>query len=349
MTVGQYSSLVGMRTLLFERPGSVNWRELEQPSMTEGGALVRPLAVAFCDADRAVARGQLPLPAPYPLGHEFVGEVIETSPHSVVGVGSIVAVPFQISCGACERCRAGHTGNCATVPRLSMYGFGQLGGSWGGALADLVHVPFANAMLVPLPEALDLARAANAADNLADAWRSVAPQLKERPGADVLVLGGGAPSIGLWSVDLALALHSGRVTYVDDDQHRLALAEEAGAVVIEAASQRRLDEHEITVDASGTPEGLATCLRSTAPDGVCTSVSIYFDDPPLPLLEMYSKNATLVTGRPHSRALLAKMLHLLAEGVVDPLRIADVVAWDDASSAVLESRSPKVIVSRQLG
>jgi alcohol dehydrogenase len=39
----------------------------------------------------------------------------------------MVVVPFQISCGACARCRAGLTGNCESVPVRSMYGFGALG------------------------------------------------------------------------------------------------------------------------------------------------------------------------------------------------------------------------------
>ena len=85
-----------------------------------------------------------------------------------VEVGGRYLVPFQISCGACERCRRGLTGNCATVPPLSMYGFGKLGGQWGGMLSDLALVPYADAMLVPLPEGVEPALVPSAADNMTD-------------------------------------------------------------------------------------------------------------------------------------------------------------------------------------
>ena len=68
-----------------------------------------------------------------------------------VAAGDRVVVPFQISCGECERCLAGLTGDCRAVRPGSMYGFGAFGGEWGGLLSDLVRVPFADAMLVPLP------------------------------------------------------------------------------------------------------------------------------------------------------------------------------------------------------
>ncbi len=52
----------------------------------------------------------------------------------------------------------------------------------------------------------------------------------------------------------------------------------------------------ITVEANAGGEGLKLALRSTAPDGTCTSTAIYFGEPPqLPLLEMYTKVVTVKT------------------------------------------------------
>jgi hypothetical protein len=39
-----------------------------------------------------------------------------------------------------------------------MYGFGALGGEWGGMLSDLALVPYAEAMLVPLPARREAAK-----------------------------------------------------------------------------------------------------------------------------------------------------------------------------------------------
>ena len=107
-----------------------------------------------------------------------------------------------------------------------MYGFGAVGGDWGGFLSDLVRVPWADHMLVPLPQGLDPAAVASASDNIPDAWRTVGPPLEREPGAPVLIVGGaGAGSIGLYAAGIARALGSESVTYVDADAGRRATAD----------------------------------------------------------------------------------------------------------------------------
>jgi hypothetical protein len=64
---------------------------------------------------------------------------------------------------------------------MAMYG-APIGGSWGGLFSDLVRVPYADAMLVPLPAGLDPVAMASASDNWSLAWRLVAPHyLLDRP------------------------------------------------------------------------------------------------------------------------------------------------------------------------
>jgi alcohol dehydrogenase len=109
-----------------------------------------PLPVATCDLDRPLALGATPFPLPLRFGHECVAEVLSVGDQVArLRPGQRVVVPFQISCGSCSPCQAGHTGNCASVPPISMYGFGVAGGHWGGALSDQLAVPYADAMLVP--------------------------------------------------------------------------------------------------------------------------------------------------------------------------------------------------------
>ena len=86
----------------------------------------------------------------------------------------MVSVPFQISCGECETCRRGHTGNCERVERMAMYGL-PMGTNYGGFLSDTARVPFADAMLVPIPEGIEPAGVASLSDNIPDAWRKVGP------------------------------------------------------------------------------------------------------------------------------------------------------------------------------
>jgi len=73
-----------------------------------------------------------------------------------VAVGDRVLVPFQISCGTCRECRPGVTSWCGSVPLTAMCGLGPLAGlDGGGFMSDLVLVPYADAMLIPLPATVD--------------------------------------------------------------------------------------------------------------------------------------------------------------------------------------------------
>jgi len=84
-------------------------------------------------------------------------------------------------------------------------------------VADELRVPFADHMLVAVPADVPPLRVAAASDNLADAWRSVVTPLRDRPGGSVLIIGGGAKSIGLYAAGLAVAHGAAVVHYVDDD------------------------------------------------------------------------------------------------------------------------------------
>jgi alcohol dehydrogenase len=339
-----------MQQLTVVEKGRLEWLDVPQPKLEgDGDAIVRPLAVATCDLDSQIVKGTTPFPLPIPLGHECVGEVVDIGDGvTTVSAGDVVAVPFQISCGECNACKAGHTGNCESVPPLSMFGFGAAGGDRGGALSDLLRVPYARHMLVPLPPGVEPAAVASVGDNISDAWRTVAPELERRRGASVLVVGGGAWSIGLYAAGIAVGLGARLVDYLDSDADRLERAKALGAAPI-AADQidpERPGRYEITVDASGEHSGLRTALRATAPDGICTSVSIFFEEEtPLPLFEMYSKIVTFHTGRCHARPAMPKALALVAEGKFAPEVVTKAtVPWEEADSALADHEGKHVVV-----
>lgn len=327
----------------------LEWRDVADPVLESGAqAIVRPLAVALCDLDQPIIRGEAPIPGPIALGHECVAEVVEVG-DDVTGAraGDVMSVPFQISCGGCGPCTRGQTGNCETVPPRSMYGFGVVGGDWGGALSDLLRVPFADAMLVPVPDGLDPVSVASVSDNVVDGWRTVAPALAARPGAPVLVVGGGALSIALYAVDAAIALGAGSVTYLDHDAGRLEVAEGLGAAVLDGPLPRSHGSYPVTVDASSTVEGLHCALRSTEPGGRCTSVGIIYEpETPVPLLEMYTNGVEFHIGRAMARADMPAALELAAAGGLRPERVTSRVAgWDDAIEAIAEPQT-KLVISR---
>ncbi len=317
---------------------------MPEPDLADDAqALVRPLAVATCDLDGPMVAGETPFPPPIALGHECVAEVVAVG-RAVrsVAVGRLVVVPFQLACGTCERCRRGLTSDCERMPPLSMYGFGAAGGDHGGFLSDLVRVPFADAMLVPVPDGIAPAAVASASDNLPDAWRLVAPFLAERPGTDVLVLGGGTRSIALYAVDVALALGARRVDYVDHDPARLAVASDLGARVVEAPD----GAYPVTADCTASADGLRRALRATEPGGHCTHAGVLWGEVPLNLLELYTRGVHLHVGRASARPVLPAILALTAAGRLRPERVTDrVLDWDAAPAALLEPHT-KLVFTR---
>lgn len=364
-----------MRQLTFVRKGRLEWRDVPAPELREpGDALVRPFAVARCDADAALlfgnatrlalgialhavdpavasVFGKAPYRRPFAFGHECVAEVLAVGEAVArCRVGQSVVVPFQISCGRCGRCRRGLTGYCASVPSFSAYGFGAAGGDWGGMLSDVVRVPYADEMLVGVPDGIDPVAVASASDNLPDAWRAVGPALRERPGSPVLVVGGGAKAIGLYAAAIAVAMGSARVDYVDTDADRLALAATLGASPIEGTPHRAEGAFPITVDATGNADGLAIAIRALEPGGVCTGVGpVFGKGTPLPLFDMYAKGTTFRTGFSNARADIPEVLALVRDGRLKPELVTTRLArWEDAAEALFD-RSAKVVIARDRG
>jgi alcohol dehydrogenase len=323
---------------------AIAWEDVETPQLMEPrDALVRPIAVARCDLDPAIALGLYPMPAPFVMGHEMVGEVVAVGEAiSNVRLGDKVIVPFQLSCMTCAPCLRGHSNACVNVPSGTAFGLGPHGGiDLGGALAELVRVPWADVMLIPLPEGMDPVVAAGIPDNVSDGYRCVAAPLAERPGAPVLVVGGLAPSVGLYAVMAALALGAERVVYVDDDAARIELAAAAGAEVVDAKDQwdslKLAERFPIVVDANVLDAGRNFALRSVEPCGVCTSVSGGAGSHSnLPLQSMYLKGVRYEIGRVHACATARPVLELVSSGALDVARIINkVVPFSEAVEGMI--------------
>jgi alcohol dehydrogenase len=106
-------------------------------------------------------------------------------------------------------------------------------------------------------------------------------------------------------------------------------------------------QFDVVVEAAGDADALAFAVRSTAPNGVCTSVAIHLGETtPVPLARAYYKGLTFLTGRVHSRAALPDVLHCLEQGTLHPEHVTHRVApFDDAPDAMTDP-GPKVVFVR---
>jgi alcohol dehydrogenase len=336
-----------MRSLQVAPGARLRFRDVPAPARPgPDGAIVHPIACSTCDLDCAIALGGTQFALPLHLGHECVAEVLAVGERvSSVKAGERVIVPFQISCGGCEPCRAGRTGSCASVPPASMYGMGLAGGLWGGAFSDQLAVPFADAMLVPLPEGIDPVAAASVADNVCDAYRHIAPHLpallESDRDAEVLIVGAmssrtpfGA-SAPLYVGLLARAFGARNVSIADARPGVRGHAERLGLNVLHPRRLRRHAPAPLVVDA--TVDALQVSLANTAADGICSSLGGFHRSTPVPLLQMYVRNATLHIGRAHIRPLIPKVLDLMLDARLRPESvITNVASLDDAPTALRE-------------
>jgi len=221
---------------------------------------------------------------------------------------------------------------------MAMYGMAPLAGQDGGGfLADLVTVPFADAMLIPVPDGVDPVAIASMSDNIPDGWRGVGPyraELAALEPADRRVLVVGRASIGIYAAGLASALGL-HVDYVDTDPGRLAAAEKLGAVAHDVDKpQKTWTPYPVTVHTSADPALLASTLRATWPDGVCTDTGIYYQPRvEMPVLAMYTRGVRFVTGRVNARTVIPEIVDQVADGL-DLMPVVDrVVSWDEAPTA----------------
>ncbi len=340
-----------MKQLVFVEPGRIEWQDAPDPEPGPGHAVVRPLAVSRCDLDIAMAAFGI-FPGPFPVGHEIAAEVLSVGAGvKRITPGQRVAVPFQVSCGTCAPCSERHYAACEPHQARAgaAFGFGESGGGHGGGVADVLLVPDADHMLVPAPASISDVALATTTDNLIDAYRTVVDGLAARPGAEVLVVGGDAPSISLYTILCAQALGAGRIRYADNDSQRLSVASDLGAEAIDLGGEypRRLDRAPIVVAGSLQVEGLHCAIRSTEAYGRITPVTIHFGPGiPLPLLEMYTRGITFHTSRADSRRYLPEVLDLVGAGRIDPLAVpTTVVGWDQARERWLEP-AIKMVVTR---
>jgi alcohol dehydrogenase len=334
-----------MRALLAAPGGRLRWRDVPAPPPPgPHAAIVHPIAASTCDLDCALALGATQLPLPLHLGHECVAEVIAVGEQvTSVRPGDRVIVPFQLSCGNCPACQSGHTGNCLSVPPISMYGFGLAGGHWGGAFSDQLAVPYADAMLVALPDGIDPAVASGLADNVCDAYRHIAPHLPsllERDGdTEVLILSVDdrnsmfSGSVPLYTGLVARALGARRVVLADARPHIRTEAERLGMHTCEPRELRRRPPAPLVIDMSF--DALSRALSCTAPDGICTSSGTLHRAARIPALLMYGRNMTLHMGRTHARALIPHVLELILSEDLRPLDVSTRIAPIDEAPAVL--------------
>jgi glutathione-independent formaldehyde dehydrogenase len=159
--------MAGNRCVVYIEPGKVSVETIEYPKLElpkgvpgrnrkcEHGVILKTVATNICGSDQHMVRGRTTAPKGQTLGHEITGEIIEVgSDVEFLQQGDLISVPFNIACGRCRMCKAGHTGVCLNVNPArpgAAYGYVDMGG-WIGGQADYVMVPYADFNALKFPD-----------------------------------------------------------------------------------------------------------------------------------------------------------------------------------------------------
>jgi glutathione-independent formaldehyde dehydrogenase len=199
-------------------------------------AIIRVTSAAICGSDLHMFAGRTAAAPDTVLGHEPLG-IVEEIGAAVTSVhrGDRVVIPFNVACGQCFNCVRGFTSACLAVTPDTVggaYGYSGLG-TFRGAQAELLRVPFADRNCLALP------------GTAGDAWEDDFVLLADvfptgwyanelagvEAGSTVAVFGAGP--VGLLAAYGALLSSAAEVYVVDGVTERLAKAASIGATPID--------------------------------------------------------------------------------------------------------------------
>lgn len=227
-----------MRAVCWNGKLDVRVQDVPEPSiLNPTDAIVKVSSTAICGSDLHLYGGFIPTMRKGDIiGHEFMGEVVETGPEvHALKRGDRVVVPFAIACGHCGYCKAEQWSLCdnsnpnAGISELlygfagsGLFGYSHMFGGYAGGQAEYVRVPYANVGPVIVPDSLPDEKVLFLGDVLPTGYMA-AEYCEIQPGQTVAVWGCGP--VGLMAIKFASLLGAGRVIAIDRFPERLELAQ----------------------------------------------------------------------------------------------------------------------------
>ncbi|HET9380194.1 MAG TPA: L-threonine 3-dehydrogenase [Streptomyces sp.] len=257
-----------MKALVKEKAEPGLWlTDVPEPAVGPGDVLIKVLRTGICGTDLHIRSwdgwAQQAIRTPLVVGHEFVGEVVDTGRDVTdIAVGDRVSGEGHLVCGKCRNCLAGRRHLCRATLGL---GVGR-----DGAFAEYVALPASNVWVHRVPVDLDIAAIFDPFGNAVHTALSF-PLV----GEDVLITGAGP--IGLMAAAVARQAGARNVVITDVSADRLDLARKIGvslALDVSRASvadaQRELGLREgfdIGLEMSGRPEALRDMIANMTHGG----------------------------------------------------------------------------------
>lgn len=266
-----------MKALCWHGRGDIRCDTVPDPRIEDArDVIVKVTSCAICGSDLHLMDGQMPsMEAGDVLGHEFMGEVVETGAgFSKFKKGDRIVVPFNINCGECRQCKLGNWSVCQRsnrngemaakmfgYPTAGLFGYSHItGGYWGGQ-AEYVRVPMADVGPMKVPDGLDDEQVLFLTDILPTAWQGA--EHCEIEGGEIIAIWGAGP-VGLFTVQACKHMGAERIIVIESEPERIALARKMGATDIIDFTKEDVFERIKEISRGEGADGVIDCVGMEA-------------------------------------------------------------------------------------
>lgn len=292
-----------MKAVCWNGKHDVRVESVPDPSILNSrDAIIKITTTAICGSDLHLYNGYIPsMKAGDILGHEFMGEVVETGAEVTnLQKGDKVVIPFTIACGSCFFCKKDLWSLCDNSnpkPEMqeTLYGYAGSGlfgythmlGGFAGGQAEYARVPFADVGAMKVPNDIEDEKVLFLSDIFPTGYMA-AENCNIQEGDTVAIWGAGP--VGQFAVKSAFMLGAEKVVLIDHYEDRLELARQNNENLVTI----NFDEEEVydrLLDLTGGrgPDSCIDCVgleaHGTSPDA---------------LLDYAKATLFLATDRPHA-------------------------------------------------
>ncbi len=276
-----------MKALCWQGKNKLDVERVNDPViLNPRDGIVRITRTAICGSDLHLYDGYIPTMEPGDiLGHEFMGEVVETGPAvSRIKKGDRVVIPFTIACGQCYFCKHGLWSSCDnTNPNAWMmekmygysgsglFGYSHMMGGYAGGQAQFARVPFIDVGALKIEGSLSDEQVLFLSDIFPTGFMA-AENCDIKPGHVIAIWGCGP--VGQFAIRSAFMLGAERVIAIDRFHERLKMARASGAEIINYAEVDDVIE-ELKWMTSG--RGPDACIDAVGLEAHGTGISAAYD------------------------------------------------------------------------
>jgi threonine dehydrogenase-like Zn-dependent dehydrogenase len=294
-----------MRALTWCGKYKVNVDNVPDPTILNArDAIVKISSTCICGSDLHLYDGYIPtMQKGDILGHEFMGEVVETGPgfkNEKIKVGDRVVVPFNIACGNCFFCHqqlysccdnsnpnAGVASAAYGYATGGIYGYSHITGGYAGGQAQYARVVYADTNLFKVPDEMSDDQAVFLTDIFPTGYMA-AENCGIKSGDTVAVWGCGP--VGQFAIRSAYLLGAEKVIAIDDAgkvPERIQMAASANAITIDMRDEWVYDR---LLDLTGG-RGPDSCIDAVGMEAHGFTVDAFMDKAKAAMF--------LATDRPH--------------------------------------------------